>query len=179
MNFYWGTRRSIASSSTAAVADPVKDDFPEALTYRFNDNSAWVPAAKSHDASFFFLFLLSYYNFMWLNLMGCAGGHRPCKTRISRITERSTRMHNLSHNGQVEHSMYHPGGMATRCAATAPIPRRGRENSRYGGIRGGLGTSRVPLLYGRCYDGPAARKGGTKYAERSTTPTTPTIQYRA
>jgi len=27
----------------------VKDDFPEALTYRYNDNSAWVPAAKTHD----------------------------------------------------------------------------------------------------------------------------------
>jgi hypothetical protein len=43
----------MASSSTSTVANPVKDDFPEALTYRFNDNSAWVPAAKSHDASFF------------------------------------------------------------------------------------------------------------------------------
>jgi hypothetical protein len=31
------------------AADPVKDDFPEALTYRYNDNSAWVPAAKSHE----------------------------------------------------------------------------------------------------------------------------------
>jgi len=49
MNFYMGTRRSIASSSTATAANPVKDDFPEALTYRYNDNSAWVPAAKSHD----------------------------------------------------------------------------------------------------------------------------------
>jgi len=29
----------------------VKDDFPEALTYRYNDNSAWVPAARSHDVS--------------------------------------------------------------------------------------------------------------------------------
>jgi len=41
-----------SSSSTAMAANPVKDDFPEALTYRYNDNSAWVPAAKSHDASF-------------------------------------------------------------------------------------------------------------------------------
>jgi hypothetical protein len=50
MNFYLGSRRSIvASSSTAPAANPVKDDFPEALTYRYNDNSAWVPAAKSHD----------------------------------------------------------------------------------------------------------------------------------
>jgi len=39
----------MASSSTSTIANPVKDDFPEALTYRFNDNSAWVPAAKSHD----------------------------------------------------------------------------------------------------------------------------------
>ena len=53
MNFYLGTRRSMASSSTAPAATPIKDDFPEALTYRYNDNSAWVPAAKSHDASFF------------------------------------------------------------------------------------------------------------------------------
>lgn len=54
MNLYLGTRRSMASSSTAtAAANPVKDDFPEALTYRYNDNSAWVPAAKSHEASFF------------------------------------------------------------------------------------------------------------------------------
>ncbi len=53
MNLYLGTRRSMASSSsTAMAANPVKDDFPEALTYRYNDNSAWVPAAKSHDASF-------------------------------------------------------------------------------------------------------------------------------
>ena len=54
MNFYLGTRRSMASSSTSTITNPVKDDFPEALTYRYNDNSAWVPAAKSHDASFFF-----------------------------------------------------------------------------------------------------------------------------
>ena len=55
MNFYMGTRRSMvsSSSSSATAANPVKDDFPEALTYRYNDNSAWVPAAKSHDASFF------------------------------------------------------------------------------------------------------------------------------
>ncbi|KAH9985846.1 hypothetical protein BJV77DRAFT_1030981 [Russula vinacea] len=49
MNLYLGSRRSMASSSTAAAADPVKEDFPEALTYRYNDNSAWVPAAKSHE----------------------------------------------------------------------------------------------------------------------------------
>ena len=54
MNLYLGTRRSMASSSTStAAANPVKDDFPEALTYRYNDNSAWVPAAKSHEASLF------------------------------------------------------------------------------------------------------------------------------
>lgn len=53
MNLYLGSRRSMASSSTAAAADPVKEDFPEALTYRYNDNSAWVPAAKSHEASHF------------------------------------------------------------------------------------------------------------------------------
>jgi len=39
----------MASSSTAPAPSPIKDDFPEALTYRYNDNSAWVPAAKSHD----------------------------------------------------------------------------------------------------------------------------------
>lgn len=48
MKLYSGTRQPAASSSTAP-ANPVKDDFPEALTYRFNDNSAWVPAAKTHD----------------------------------------------------------------------------------------------------------------------------------
>ncbi|KAH9969873.1 hypothetical protein BC827DRAFT_43158 [Russula dissimulans] len=47
MNFY---RRSAALSSSAATpTNSVKDDFPEALTYRFNDNSAWVPAAKTHE----------------------------------------------------------------------------------------------------------------------------------
>ena len=52
MNFQLGTRRSTASSSSnTTAANPVKDDFPEALTYRFNDNSAWVPAAKTHEAS--------------------------------------------------------------------------------------------------------------------------------
>jgi hypothetical protein len=55
-----GNRRSaVASSSTTTVVNPVKDDFPEALTYRYNDNSAWVPAAKTHDVShkfpFFFI----------------------------------------------------------------------------------------------------------------------------
>jgi hypothetical protein len=60
MNLYLGTRRSMASSSTANMAaDPVKDDFPEALTYRYNDNSAWVPAAKSHEASLFLSISLS------------------------------------------------------------------------------------------------------------------------
>jgi len=54
MNFY---RRSAVPSSSATTTSPnsVKDDFPEALTYRYNDNSAWVPAAKTHEASFFFL----------------------------------------------------------------------------------------------------------------------------
>ena len=52
MNFSLGTRRSTASSSSnTTAANPVKDDFPEALTYRFNDNSAWVPAARTHEAS--------------------------------------------------------------------------------------------------------------------------------
>ncbi len=59
MNLYLGSRRSIASSSsTATAATPVKDDFPEALTYRYNDNSAWVPAARTHDASFLFVYSL-------------------------------------------------------------------------------------------------------------------------
>jgi hypothetical protein len=52
----------MASSSTATAATPVKEEFPEALTYRFNDNNAWVPAAKSHEASpflsIFFFFVV-------------------------------------------------------------------------------------------------------------------------
>lgn len=64
MNFYLGNRRSMASSSTALAANPIKDDFPEALTYRYNDNSAWVPAAKSHDASFF---SFVYYTYVGLS----------------------------------------------------------------------------------------------------------------
>jgi hypothetical protein len=59
MKLYLGTRQSVASSSTAASSNPVKDDFPEALTYRFNDNSAWVPAARTHDV-WCFLFLFFY-----------------------------------------------------------------------------------------------------------------------
>jgi hypothetical protein len=55
MNFYLGPRRSTATASSSSTnttaATPVKDDFPEALTYRFNDNSAWVPAARTHEAS--------------------------------------------------------------------------------------------------------------------------------
>jgi hypothetical protein len=51
MNFYYGSRRSAASTSTTPAATPAKDDFPEALTYRYNDNSAWVPAARTHEAS--------------------------------------------------------------------------------------------------------------------------------
>jgi len=47
MNFY---RRSAVPSSSATISpNSVKDDFPEALTYRYNDNSAWVPAAKTHE----------------------------------------------------------------------------------------------------------------------------------
>ncbi|KAI9447251.1 hypothetical protein F5148DRAFT_727448 [Russula earlei] len=51
MNFHLGTRRSAvpSSASVAPAASSVKDDFPEALTYRYNDNSAWVPAARSHE----------------------------------------------------------------------------------------------------------------------------------
>ncbi len=59
MNFYYGSRRSAASSSTTPAATPAKDDFPEALTYRYNDNSAWVPAARTHEASIFFFPLTS------------------------------------------------------------------------------------------------------------------------
>jgi hypothetical protein len=53
----------MASSSnltTDAIIPPVNDDFPEALTYRYNDNSAWVPTAKSHDASFFSFVYYTY-----------------------------------------------------------------------------------------------------------------------
>lgn len=180
MNFYSGSRRSsMASTSTSTAANPVKDDFPEALTYRFNDNSAWVPAAKSHDASFFSLFgllqlyvanlgLTFFFPFLfWISGL-CTGGHRSCETRISRITERPPRMHHVPHDGQVEHSLHHAGGMATRRAAASPISRRGRENSGYGRVRRRLGTSGVPL-YGRCCHRPA-RKGGAIRAE-STTPT--------
>lgn len=46
-----GRRSAVSSSSTTPAVNPVKDDFPEALTYRYNDNSAWVPAARSHDVS--------------------------------------------------------------------------------------------------------------------------------
>jgi len=49
MKLYIGTRQPAASSSTNPASNLVKEDFPEALTYRFNDNSAWVPAAKTHD----------------------------------------------------------------------------------------------------------------------------------
>jgi len=49
MKLYMGTRQPAASSSTDPASNLVKDDFPEALTYRFNDNSAWVPAARTHD----------------------------------------------------------------------------------------------------------------------------------
>lgn len=56
MKLYIGTRQPAASSS----ANPTpKDDFPEALTYRFNDNSAWVPAARTHDVNLVFLFVLT------------------------------------------------------------------------------------------------------------------------
>jgi hypothetical protein len=48
----------MASTSTSTAANPVKDDFPEALTYRFNDNSAWVPAARVTTQVFFSLFCL-------------------------------------------------------------------------------------------------------------------------
>jgi hypothetical protein len=54
----------MASSSTSTAANQVKDDFPEALTYRFNDNSAWVPAAKSHDASFFSFVYYTYVAYL-------------------------------------------------------------------------------------------------------------------
>ncbi|KAH9999651.1 hypothetical protein BJV74DRAFT_165440 [Russula compacta] len=47
MNLYLGTRRPAEPSSSTSTA--AKDDFPEALTYRYNDNSAWVPAAKTHE----------------------------------------------------------------------------------------------------------------------------------
>jgi len=152
MNFY---RRSAVPSSSATTTSPnsVKDDFPEALTYRYNDNSAWVPAARTHEASFFsfWFFVVSILtiiwfflppaatlNFFWFFFYCCAraGGHRPRKTRLSRTAERAPRSHHLSHDGQVEHSMHYPGGMATRCAAASPVPCRGRENPGCGRIGG-------------------------------------------
>jgi hypothetical protein len=51
MKLYIGTRHPVASSSSDPAGNTVKDDFPEALTYRFNDNSAWVPAARTHEVS--------------------------------------------------------------------------------------------------------------------------------
>jgi len=48
MKLYIGPRPT-ASSSTVPDPNSVKEDFPEALTYRFNDNSAWVPAARTHE----------------------------------------------------------------------------------------------------------------------------------
>lgn len=55
MKLYIGSRQPAASSSTVPAPNLVKDDFPEALTYRFNDNSAWVPAARTHDVSLVFM----------------------------------------------------------------------------------------------------------------------------
>jgi hypothetical protein len=67
MKLYLGTRQSAASSSAIATSSSVKDDFPEALTYRFNDNSAWVPAATTHEVFFFPL-----KNFLFRELMWCS-----------------------------------------------------------------------------------------------------------
>jgi hypothetical protein len=57
MKLYIGTRQPAASSSADPAPSIAKDDFPEALTYRFNDNSAWVPAARTHDVNLVFLFI--------------------------------------------------------------------------------------------------------------------------
>jgi hypothetical protein len=56
MKFCLGSRQPVATSSVIVPSNPIKEDFPEALTYRFNDNSAWVPAAKNHDVNFFIFF---------------------------------------------------------------------------------------------------------------------------
>jgi hypothetical protein len=63
MKFCWGIHQPVASSSTVVPSNPIKEDFPEALTYRFNDNSAWVPAAKTHDVNFFSLFCFLFFFF--------------------------------------------------------------------------------------------------------------------
>ncbi len=66
MKLYLGSRQPAASSSTEPAPIPVKDDFPEALTYRFNDNSAWVPAARTHDVgSLFFIVLIVPFDEPW------------------------------------------------------------------------------------------------------------------
>lgn len=82
MKLYIGTRQPAASSSTDPASTAVKEDFPEALTYRFNDNSAWVPAARTHEVSSIF----SYCPY-------CpADEHRVSLRRLS--TSRSTHTQN-------------------------------------------------------------------------------------
>lgn len=79
MKLYIGSRQPAASSSTDPAPHTVKDDFPEALTYRFNDNSAWVPAARTHEVSSIFLIVLV------VRLTGFgrrSGGRRPREARI-------------------------------------------------------------------------------------------------
>ena len=87
MNFYLGNRRSMASSSTAPAANPVKDDFPEALTYRYNDNSAWVPAAKSHEAVFslFLSIILMWLINNWRGDLECGLCRRPLTLQNTHI----------------------------------------------------------------------------------------------
>jgi len=47
MNFF--RRSAVASSSDTMSPNSVMNDFPEALTYRYNDYCVWVPAAKTHE----------------------------------------------------------------------------------------------------------------------------------
>jgi hypothetical protein len=128
MKLYIGTRQPAASSSTDPAPNLVKDDFPEALTYRFNDNSAWVPAARTHDVSSGFLIVL----IVRLTSRGRrTGGCRPREARLPGIEERPTRSHHIPHNWKIQYCMHHTGGMATCRAAPSPIPRRRRENTRH------------------------------------------------
>ncbi|KAI0290914.1 hypothetical protein BC826DRAFT_519794 [Russula brevipes] len=167
MNLSLGTRRSAASSSTTTLAtNPVKDDFPEALTYRYNDNSAWVPAARTHEVGSS-LFQLSFGLFdkkREIHRMN-TGGHRPRETRLSRTAERPPRLHHVPHDGQVEHRMHHAGGMATRGAAAAAVPRRGRADPGHGGLEDESGLPEYPY-YAAAYTLPSEKGEGSPQKEQ-------------
>ncbi|KAI0263977.1 hypothetical protein BC834DRAFT_284468 [Gloeopeniophorella convolvens] len=49
MKLHLGTCQSVISTPYQAAPEPVKNDPPEALTYRFGENSAWVPTPRNHE----------------------------------------------------------------------------------------------------------------------------------